>query len=128
MADNNYMPFRSEVIDIIRHTKLEYTFKMAYNGAVLPGQFFEVSIPGFGEAPISVSGIDAASVDLTIRRVGNVTNELFTHRSGDALFMRGPYGNGFTVGDYADRELVIIARGDRGFSGSRRHCPFCVPP
>jgi anaerobic sulfite reductase subunit B len=25
--------------------------------------------------------------------------------------MRGPYGNGFTVGDYADRELVIIAGG-----------------
>ncbi|AEF84586.1 sulfite reductase, subunit B [Treponema primitia ZAS-2] len=111
MEENNYLPFRSEVIDIIRHTKLEYTFKMAYNGAVLPGQFFEVSIPGFGEAPISVSGIDSGSVDLTIRRVGNVTGELFTRRPGGALFMRGPYGNGFAVGDYAGRELVVIAGG-----------------
>lgn len=57
MPVNEYVPFRSEILDIVRYTKTEYTFRLAYAGAVKPGQFFEVSIPKYGEAPISVSGI-----------------------------------------------------------------------
>ena len=52
--------------------------------------FFEVSIPKYGEAPISVSGIGDNFVDLTIRRVGKVTNEVFEHYVGDTLLLRGP--------------------------------------
>ena len=62
-------------------------------GRVKPGQFFEVSIPKYGEAPISVSGIGEDYVDLTIRRVGRVTNKIFQHYVGNTLLMRGPYGN-----------------------------------
>ena len=36
-------------------------------------------------------------VDLTIRRVGKVTNEIFNNYVGDKLFLRGPYGNGFEI-------------------------------
>ena len=50
-------------------------------------------------------------MDLTIRRVGRVTGEVFERYEGDSLFMRGPYGNGFDVDDYKDSELVIIAGG-----------------
>lgn len=67
---NEYIPFLSQVREIIRHTDIEYTFRMSFSGSVKPGQFFEVSIPKYGEAPISVSGIGADTVDLTIRRVG----------------------------------------------------------
>ena len=108
---NEYIPFRSDILDVVKHTEIEYTFRMAYEGSVRPGQFFEVSIPKFGEAPISVSGIGDGSVDLTIRRVGRVTNEVFERYRGDALFLRGPYGNGFDLDDYRGRELVVIAGG-----------------
>ena len=77
MTKNEYIPFRSEILEVIEHTPIEYTFRMAYKGDVKPGQFFEVSLPKFGEAPISVSGIGEDFVDLTIRRVGKVTNEIF---------------------------------------------------
>ena len=50
MSNNEYLPFLSEILDIKKHTNIEYTFKMAYDGEVKPGQFFEVSIPKFGEA------------------------------------------------------------------------------
>ena len=64
---NPYISFPSEILDVIKHTEKEYTFRMAFQGDVKPGQFFEVSIPKFGEAPISVSGIEeGVSVDLTI--------------------------------------------------------------
>lgn len=108
---NEYIPFLSEIKKVIKHTEIEYTFRMAYVGDVKPGQFFEVSIPKYGEAPISVSGIGEDYVDLTIRRVGKVTNEIFENQAGKSLFMRGPYGNGFRVGDYRGRELIIVAGG-----------------
>jgi anaerobic sulfite reductase subunit B len=111
MSRNEYVPFLSEILDVIKHTEIEYTFRMAYDGEVKPGQFFEVSVPKFGEAPISVSGIGEGFADLTIRRVGKVTNEVFELYKGDKLFLRGPYGNGFDVEEYKNKELVVIAGG-----------------
>lgn len=109
--ENAYIPFLSEIREVIKHTEIEYTFRMEFTGEVKPGQFFEVSIPKYGEAPISVSGIGEHTVDLTIRRVGKVTNEIFENYVGDKLFMRGPYGNGFDVNHYKNKKLVIVAGG-----------------
>lgn len=111
MNGNPYLPFASEILDVIRHTGKEYTFRMAFDGEVRPGQFFEVSIPKFGEAPISVSGIGDGTVDLTIRKVGRVTNEVFERYKGQSLLLRGPYGNGFDIGLYRDGEVVVVAGG-----------------
>ena len=111
MNENVYVPFLSKIQKVIRHTSIEYTFRMEYHGNVKPGQFFEVYMPKYGEAPISVSGIGEDYVDLTIRRVGKVTNEIFEKYEGNSLFLRGPYGNGFVVSDYAGSELVIVAGG-----------------
>lgn len=111
VSHNEYLPFLSEIKEVIKHTDIEYTFRMSFVGDVKPGQFFEVSLPKYGEAPISVSGIGEDTVDLTIRRVGKVTDEVFEHYKGDKLFLRGPYGNGFDIEEYKGKELVIIAGG-----------------
>lgn len=111
MTNNDYIPFPSKILEVIEHTDIEYTFRMEFEGEVKPGQFFEVSIPRYGEAPISVSGIGENFVDLTIRKVGKVTNEIFKNYVGDKLFMRGPYGNGFDVDIYKDKELIVVAGG-----------------
>lgn len=111
MVNNDYIPFPAEILDVIKHTDIEYTFRLAYNGEVKPDQFFEVSIPKYGEAPISVSGIGPGFVELTIRKVGKVTGEVFEHYAGDTLMLRGPYGNGFDVNLYKDSELVIVVGG-----------------
>lgn len=108
---NEYIPFLSEIKEVIKHTEIEYTFRMAFEGDVKPGQFFEVSLPKFGEAPISVSGIGEGTVDLTIRKVGKVTGEIFEKYEGDKLFMRGPYGNGFDLENYKGHEVVVVAGG-----------------
>lgn len=111
MVKNEYIPFLSTIREVIRHTDLEYTFRMEFTGNVKPGQFFEVSLPKYGEAPISVSGTGDGTVDFTIRRVGKVTNEIFENYIGDRLFIRGPYGNGFDMDNYKGKELVVIAGG-----------------
>lgn len=111
MMKNEYMPFISEIKEVIKHTEIEYTFRMHFEGDVKPGQFFEVSIPKYGEAPISVSGIGENSIDLTIRKVGKVTDEIFSNYVGDKLFLRGPYGNGFNLENYRGHEIVVVAGG-----------------
>ncbi|MCQ2492139.1 MAG: anaerobic sulfite reductase subunit AsrB [Lachnospiraceae bacterium] len=108
---NEYIPQFSTIKEVIKHTDLEYTFRMEFEGDVKPGQFFEVSLPKYGEAPISVSGIADGLVDFTIRRVGKVTNEIFENYVGDKLLIRGPYGNGFDVNNYKGKEIVIIGGG-----------------
>ncbi|HAJ73706.1 MAG TPA: anaerobic sulfite reductase subunit AsrB [Lachnospiraceae bacterium] len=109
--DNIYLPYPSRIQKIIRHTGKEWTFRMEYTGDVRPGQFYEVSVPKYGEAPISVSGIGRDYVDLTIRRVGRVTEEVFRMDEGDTLLLRGPYGNGFDTSLYENGEVIVIAGG-----------------
>lgn len=109
---NPYIPVGAEIIDIVKHTEIEWTYKVKCSTEnVLPGKFYEVSIPKFGESPISVSGYGDNYVDFTIRSVGKVTNELFNYKIGDKFFIRGPYGNGFDVSLYEDREIVVVAGG-----------------
>lgn len=108
---NPYIPFPSRILDVIRHTAKEYTFRMEFHGEVKPGQFFEVSMPKYGEAPISISGIGENFVDLTIRRMGRVTNEVFEYYKGKTLLLRGPYGNGFDLDLYREGETVVVAGG-----------------
>ncbi|CEP81413.1 anaerobic sulfite reductase subunit AsrB [Paraclostridium sordellii] len=109
---NPYIPVGAEILEIIKHTEIEWTFRTKCNSkGVLPGQFYEISIPKYGESPISVSGIGKDYIDFTIRKVGKVTDEIFSYKVGDKFFLRGPYGNGFDVSLYEDRELVVVAGG-----------------
>ena len=109
--ENIYMPFKSKILNIQKHTETDYTFRMEFEGVVKPGQFFEVSIPKFGESPISVSEIGEGYIDLTIRRVGLVTDVIHSFFVGGTLFLRGPYGNGFDVNLYKDKEVIVAAGG-----------------
>jgi anaerobic sulfite reductase subunit B len=109
--ENVYLPKPSKIINITQHTDIDFTFRMEFTGEVKPGQFFEVSIPKYGEAPISVCEIGEGYIDLTIRRVGVVTDIIHTFFKGDTLFMRGPYGNGFDINLYKGKELIIAAGG-----------------
>ncbi|MGH4140276.1 anaerobic sulfite reductase subunit AsrB [Clostridium sp.] len=108
---NIYMPFISKILKISKHTETDYTFRMKFKGDVKPGQFFEVSIPKFGESPISVSEIGEDYVDLTIRRVGTVTDVIHSFFVGGSLFLRGPYGNGFDINLFKNKEIIVAAGG-----------------
>ena len=50
---NPYVPWPSEIMEIIRHTEKEYTFRMRFTGEVKPGQFFEVSVMRKGKSSSS---------------------------------------------------------------------------
>lgn len=71
----------------------------------------EVSIPRVGEAPISVSDFGDGFIEMTIRRVGKLTNVIHELKPGDELFIRGPYGHGFPLEQFRGRHLVVAAGG-----------------
>ena len=108
---NPYETTGYELLSVVRETEIDYTFRFRYEGPLVGGQFMEVSIPGVGEAPISISEFDDHSLSMTIRKVGHLTDRIMAMGPGDRLQMRGPYGNGFDLSLFQDRELVIIAGG-----------------
>ena len=40
MMKNDYIPFPSKILEVIRHTEIEYTFRMEFQGEVKPGTIF----------------------------------------------------------------------------------------
>jgi anaerobic sulfite reductase subunit B len=111
MISNPYLPVAAEIISIIKETKIDFTYRIKCDIPVVGGQFFQVSLPGIGEAPMSISDFSDGYVDMTIRNVGRLTSEIFKLNVGDNLFIRGPYGNGFDLLDFENKKLIIVAGG-----------------
>ncbi len=108
---NPYLPRPYTLLNITKETEIDYTFKVAYKGSLIGGQFMELSLPGVGEAPISISDFDETSLDMTIRKVGRLTDQIFELKPGDKIYMRGPYGNGFDLDQFKGKDLTVIAGG-----------------
>ena len=79
---NIMLPAPAKILAIIHETAAEYTFRVDYAGDVRHGQFFQLSIPKVGEAPISVSAKGDGWVEFTIRKVGRLTEGLFGLQPG----------------------------------------------
>lgn len=76
------------------------------------GQFAQVSVFGSGEFPASLPPSPTEKERFfTARRVGSCTAALHSLKPGSLLGVRGPYGNGFPMDDYAGMNLVFVAGG-----------------
>ncbi len=111
MTVNPYKTMPARILEVRRETEIDWTFRLACGLRVAGGQFLEVSLPGVGEGPISVSGAGDGWLELTIRRVGALTNVLHTLGAGDVMHVRGPYGNGWPVSEFEGRHLIVAAGG-----------------
>jgi NAD(P)H-flavin reductase len=78
-----------------------------------PGQFVELSVIGTGEAPISISSSPTRRgvLELCVRRAGRTTSALFRLPANALVGIRGPYGNGFPIGEMEGQDLLIVAGG-----------------
>lgn len=109
--NNPYMTKPVKIVDIEKHTNIDWTFHVEKDRDVALGQFVQVSVPKFGEAPISISDFTDDTIELTIRAVGKVTEEIFKKKIGDTLQIRGPYGNSFNFEDFYDKEVILVSGG-----------------
>lgn len=112
-----YYPLISKILRVETLTATEKRFEIQLpEGKSLghkPGQFVEVSLFGFGEAPISISSSPTCNhtFDLTVRRTGRLTDEMHKLTAGSTLGIRGPFGNGFDVAKFQGKDMLFVAGG-----------------
>ncbi len=78
-----------------------------------PGQFVMASIPGIGEAPISIScgPRHDEQLELLVRNTGSLTRAMHRLQAGDYMGIRGPFGSGFELAEFEGRETIFVAGG-----------------
>jgi sulfhydrogenase subunit gamma (sulfur reductase) len=78
-----------------------------------PGQFYELSVLGVGECPISITSTPTREgpLEFAIREVGRVTHAIHNLQAGDQVGLRGPLGHGFPVEELEGMDLLFITGG-----------------
>lgn len=117
---NSYVPLKAEIIEVIQETSSDIdikTFKIKLLDErqmnFMPGQFVELSIPGVGEAPFGFasSPLEKNFFELSIKKVGLVTEAVHNLKPGAAVWIRGPFGNSFPIEKMQGSNILLIAGG-----------------
>jgi len=137
MANNNsccnsnlYSPREAEIIAVSDLTPDEKLFTLRLQDGSdlkhLPGQFVQLSLLGFTEAPISVASSPTRSgvFDLAIRRAGLLTAEMHKKLPGDRVGIRGPFGSSFDLSLFKGKDLLLIS-GGCGLAPLRSLIQYC---
>ncbi len=118
MSESIYAPEYARLVEVRPLTELEKLFTIELPGGRSlghePGQFVMVSVPGVGEAPISVTSSPSRSngtFELCVRRVGDVTNALHRMEPGAYVGIRGPFGHGFPIEQMRGKDLLFAPGG-----------------
>lgn len=114
---NPYVPRKAVIESIQDETPDIKTFRVKFKNrgfSFKPGQFVMVSVLGVGESAISISSHSEDAdkfVELSIRKVGNVTGAIFKLKPGSTIGVRGPFGNGWPMDELPGKDLLIVGGG-----------------
>lgn len=120
MPPNPFIPHSALITEIKIESSSVATYTMAFVDAKLqsqyrfaPGQYNMVSLPGVGEAPISISSSPDRhdAFDHTVRMAGRVTTVLSHLAVGDTVGLRGPYGRPWPLGELKGKDVAVIVGG-----------------
>jgi NAD(P)H-flavin reductase len=115
MSQNPYQPITAEVIDIIDESPTTKSLVVRPESAFefATGQFVELTLPGEGEAPFTPSSSPAMTeqMEITIMKAGRVTALLHECKEGQRLGLRGPYGKGYPIDEFAGKQVYIVGGG-----------------
>ncbi len=110
-----YMPIPATIEGIEDETPSIKTFTIRPDEPVAfeAGQFVELFVPGIGEAPFTPSSSPRTTerMDITIMRVGRVTERLHAMQPGAEVGIRGPLGRGYPIESFRGREILIAGGG-----------------
>ncbi|QSV44548.1 FAD/NAD(P)-binding protein [Geobacter benzoatilyticus] len=125
-----YRPADCEIIavcDLTPHEKL-FRLRLADGKPLghLPGHFVQVSLLGWGEAPISVASSPTRSgyFEMGVRRAGTLTGALHEMKAGDVIGIRGPFGKPFDLPRLRGKDLLLVS-GGCGLAPMRSLIQYC---
>ncbi len=108
-------PRMARILEARDMTAQERFFRLQLPGPLAhrPGQFVMASIPGIGEAPISIScgPRHDGQLELLVRNTGSLTRAMHRLQAGDFMGIRGPFGSGFRLAEFEGRDIIFVAGG-----------------
>jgi len=117
-AADLYLPEPATVVSktLLTATEMLFELRLDSGGCLnhMPGQFVEVTVPGAGEAPVSICSAPGRDglFEIVVRRVGRVSAALHDCRAGQKLGIRGPFGTHYPVERVMKgRDVVFVAGG-----------------
>ncbi len=123
----------AKIRKIVRESPKVKSFYLEYHGASpRPGQFFMAWLPGREEVPMSVSGAEGGVIRISVSNEGETTAGFHGLVGGEKLFLRGPFGNGYSLdgrsfllvgGGYGAAPLIYAAK---SISQGRKKCTYLV--
>jgi len=115
---NNKNPYRSIEAEVLEVTPETPTIKTIQIKPKEPftfatGQFVEIAIPGIGEAPFTPSSRPHIkdTMEVTVMKVGKVTDKIHELKAGDVVGVRGPYGKGYPLDEFKGKDVLVVGGG-----------------
>ncbi|MFA5536314.1 MAG: FAD/NAD(P)-binding protein [Bacillota bacterium] len=123
------LPVVGKVIKIVEETPDVKTFHVTSDEGKpftpMPGQLGMVSLLPVGEAMFSVTTQGPDHLEFAIKKAGTLTGVLHEIEVGQAIGVRGPYGNGFPIDLFKGKDIVFIG-GGIGLAPVRSMINYCV--
>lgn len=112
---NEYLPKKAVIERVIGESAdtKTFTLKLKERMRYKPGQFLMLSLPGYGEAPFTFASAPGkeGKLQVSVRKVGFLTNALHSLKEEDSVGIRGPYGNWFPLDKIKGKDILFIAGG-----------------
>ena len=112
---NIYKPIRAKLTKVIDESPTIKTFVLVpqEDFSFATGEFIELTVDGIGEAPFtpSSSPLETKQIEVTVMKTGYVTEYLHNMKGGETLGIRGPYGRGYPIEKFYDKEVLILGGG-----------------
>lgn len=105
--NNIYESKPAKILEITDEAPNIKRYRLAGALDFLPGQIIEVSVPGFGEAPVAPCSDprEKTYFEICVRKVGRLTTKIHQLQIGDEINTRGPYGHGWLADATTNRKL-----------------------
>ena len=114
-CSNPYRPIEAEVVAVITETPNIKTIRFEPKEEItfVSGQFVEITIPGVGEAPFTPSSKPSVKdiMEITVMKVGKVTDKVHELKKGDVIGVRGPMGKGYPIDKFKGKEVLVVGGG-----------------
>ena len=122
---NNYLPRETIIKDIDQESEDTKLFKLVFRDEKLQksfsfnnGQFLMAGIPGEAEAAFNICSDPLVSkkyFEISVRKVGRLTEVIHRLKKGDKLWVRGPYGLGWPKFRSLTTKNLLLIGGGCGF-------------
>jgi len=110
-----YLPQPAELLEVIDETPTIKTLVVQPREPLTfkAGQFVQLTLPGFGEAPFtpSSSPLSPERIAITILQTGTVTDRFHECKPGQTLGLRGPFGKGYPIDKLRGKEVLVVGGG-----------------